>query len=77
MLGVRALAEQSYTLGHVVGRLDGIDRELKHLREELQEQRQAIQALRQANSNWRWLERVGVLLGGALTGFFGGRVAGQ
>lgn len=69
--------EPSYTLGTVVGRLDGITREIQLLREDHQRDQarlcERLSRLERASGNWRWLERMGAVLGGALAGWFGGR----
>lgn len=62
-----------FTLGQVVGELRGINREIQLLRDEVRQQGQDIKQLQKANSNLRWLERIGTVAGGILGGFIGGR----
>lgn len=80
-----SIGEGGYTLGTVVGQLTGIQRELSQQREDMQHDRQDRQReygqlcerlgrLERTSGNWRWLERAGAVIGGALAGWFGGKV---
>ena len=73
-----SVGESSYTLGTVVGQLTGIQRELQQQREDRQREYgqlcERLGRLERASGNWRWLERAGVVIGGALAGWFGGKV---
>ena len=69
--------QSDFTLGQLIGELsgkiDGIKTEITLLRAEVQSQCQDIRALQKANSNLRWLERIGTVAGGILGGILGGR----
>ena len=70
------IGQTDYTLGMVVGKLEGIERDIKYLREEVRQQGTDIKALQKSNSNFRWLERIGTVLGGIIGGVIGGRTTG-
>lgn len=69
--------QNDFTLGTVVGELRGIKEQLGLLRGDVAKQGEDIKALQKSNSNIRWLERIGTVLGGVIGGFVSGRTGVQ
>ena len=71
-----AIDQTDYTLGMVVGELRGITVQIQLLREDVKCQGEDIKQIQKSNSNFRWLERLGTVVGGIIGGVIGGRTTG-